>query len=249
MKISIITATYNSGKTILDTIKSVQTQTYKDIEHIIIDGNSQDNSLEKINKYKDSRIRIYSESDNGIYDALNKGISRAQGDVIGFLHADDLFNDQNVLMDVVAEFQNDQVDGVYGDLVYVRRSNINRIVRYWQSCSYRKDLFKKGWMPPHTTLFLRRKIYDDAGNFDVSYKISADYDFMSRIFLKRYICTKYIPRILVKMRVGGVSNKSILSMIEKSLEDFSIIRRNSIGGVGTLLLKNISKISQFLGIN
>ena len=242
MKISIITVTYNSRDTIKDTIESVRSQTYDDIEYIIIDGGSTDGTIEIVKEYENYVDVFISEPDEGIYDAMNKGIALASGDVIGFLHSDDEYYTSSVIEKIAQEFKKGSLDGIYADLIYVNSKN--RVIRYWRSTEFKPNMLKKGWMPPHPTLFLKKQIYEKYGMFDVRYKIAADYDFILRIF-KQNLHIYYLPTIIYKMRLGGVSNKSIGNILKKTAEDYQIIKKNGIGGLGTLMYKNFSKIGQF----
>ena len=246
LKISIISVCYNSSKTILDTIKSVNSQSYPNIEHVFIDGLSLDNTLEIIRSNSKKKKVIISEQDNGLYDAINKGILNATGDVIGLLHSDDLLASSNVISKLVTKIQNENLDGVYGDLQYVDKINTNKIIRFWRSCKFNPNLLGKGWMPAHPTLILKKEVYLEHGVFDKSYKISADYDFMLRLFKNSNLKFGYLPIVVTKMRVGGASNRSVKNIIKKSKEDYRAILSNNIGGFVTLLLKNTSKIKQFL---
>ena len=250
LKISIITATYNSLETLPTTLKSIVEQNYENIECVVIDGKSTDGTLKIIYKYQidnpDISFKIISEKDTGIYDALNKGIFNATGDIIGFLHSDDMLASSNILTKIAEEFVKTNVNGVYGDLQYVNKKNTNNVIRYWKSKKFHPNLLKQGWMPAHPTLFLKRDIYEKHGNFDLSFKIAADYDFMLRVLKDQTLKFSYLPTIITKMRLGGASNKSIKNIIKKTMEDYHAIRSNNIGGVITLLLKNISKIKQFL---
>ena len=241
MKVSIITSVFNNEKHIEDAINSVLNQTYKNIEYIIIDGNSTDNTKKIIEKYLDKIDVFISEPDKGIYDGLNKGIKNATGDIIGFLHSDDIYYDNKVIEKVVNNF-NENIDGVYGDLVYIKE---NKVIRYWKSGEFNIEKLKKGWMPPHPTLFLKKSIYDKYGLFDLDFKIAGDYDFILRV-LKNNLNLKYIPEVLYKMRVGGASNKNIKNIIQKSKEDLKALHKNQIGGFDVLFKKNISKIGQFV---
>ena len=248
MKISIITATFNSGKFIESCIKSILKQNYKKFEIIIIDGLSTDSTIKKIKIFldKNNNIKIFSEKDLGIYHALNKGIEKANGDIIGFVHSDDLLYNKNVLSNIIDVFKNSNIDGVYGDLQYVEKQNTNKVIRYWKSKDFKPNLINKGWTPPHPTLYLRKKVYEKHGLFDLNYKISSDYDFMTKIFKDNTFNFKYIPKVITKMRVGGISNKNIKNVLIKSLEDYKVIYRNGSGGIITLLRKNTSKIKQFI---
>ena len=203
MKISIITATWNSEETIEDTLRSLNTQDYPNIEHIIVDGGSTDATLDFVRRHGDRVDLIISEKDNGIYDALNKGIDAATGDVIGFLHSDDLYANQKVLSRIAHEFSNDATDATYGDLDYVLQANINKIVRSWVSGGFDRSKMKNGWMPPHPTFYMRREHYVDLGGFNLKYIISADYDSMLRYLWKNKLNPSYIPEVLIKMRLGG----------------------------------------------
>jgi len=248
MKISIITATFNSGKFIESCIKSILKQNYKKFEIIIIDGLSTDSTIKKIKTLldKNNNIKIFSEKDLGIYHALNKGIEKANGDIIGFVHSDDLLYNKNVLSNIIDVFKNSNIDGVYGDLQYVEKQNTNKVIRYWKSKDFKPNLINKGWTPPHPTLYLRKKVYEKHGFFDLNYKISSDYDFMTKIFMDNTFNFKYIPKVITKMRVGGISNKNIKNILIKSLEDYKVIYKNGSGGIITLLRKNTSKIKQFM---
>ena len=250
MKISIITATYNSSKSLKSCIESLVMQDYKSIEYLIIDGKSSDSTLEIVNNYQAtySYIKLISENDKGIYDALNKGLSMATGDIIGFLHSDDLFPSNTIVSELVSKIDKDNLDGIYGDLQYVDKENTNKIIRFWKSCVFHSKLLKMGWMPAHPTLFLKKHVYEKHGEFETSYKISADYDFMLRVLKDSSLAIGYLPKVITKMRVGGASNRSLKNILQKSKEDYRVICSNNIGGFVTLLLKNISKIKQFFFI-
>lgn len=247
MKISIITASYNSDNNIQRAIDSVASQDYDNIEHIIVDGGSTDNTLKIIetNKHK---ISIYiSEKDKGIYDALNKGIKMATGDVIGFLNSDDVFTNKHVISRVVNCLKIKKSDVVYGNLVYQskEKEENKKTIRYWKSNVYSPGCLKWGWMPPHPTVYCKREIYDTWGLYDDNFKISADYDFILRIFKQPTISKAFLPTIIVKMDLGGISNNSLKNIIRKSYEDYKAIKGNGIGGFTTLVLKNFRKVGQF----
>ncbi len=252
MKFSIITISYNPGPLIEDSIRSVLSQDYRNIEYIIIDGGSTDGTVDVIKSYHAGISKFISEPDNGLFDALNKGIGLATGDVVGLVHADDLYADSSVLSCIAKTFETSRADAVYGDLVYVRRDNTDTIIRYWESGTFSPGRLKFGWMPPHTALYIRRDVYEKARlangeYFDTSFRIASDYDFMMRILVKLKIYPAYVPRVFVKMRVGGASNRNISSLFWKSREDYRAIRRNRIGGFYTLLAKNFRKLPQFFG--
>ena len=246
MKISIITATYNCEKSLQRTIDSVASQDYEEIEHIIIDGGSSDNTLNIIQANSDRITKYISEKDSGIYDALNKGIRLATGDVIGFLNSDDTFADQHIISAIANCFKTEKTDLVYGNLVYQTVDDSNeKTIRYWESNNFNTESLKYGWMPPHPTLYCKREIYEQWGLFNDKFKIAADYDFILRIFKQPTIKKTFLPIILVKMSIGGISNNSIKNIIRKSFEDYKAIKNNMIGGFLTLLLKNARKIAQF----
>ena len=246
MKVSIITATYNSERSIQRTIDSVVAQDYFDIEHIIIDGGSTDNTLQIIESNKQKISKAISEKDKGIYDALNKGIRIASGDIIGFLNSDDVFTNKHVISRIVNCFQIKKTDVVYGNLVYQSKDDDNKkTIRYWRSNVYSPGCLKWGWMPPHPTVYCKKEVYDTWGGYDDNFKISADYDFILRVFKQPSVSKSFLPAVMVKMDVGGVSNNSIKNILQKSYEDFKAIHRNKTGNVLTVLFKNIRKLNQF----
>lgn len=248
MKVSIITTTYNSAETVEATIRSVLSQDYRDIEYIIIDGRSSDSTLEVVGKYKDRIAKIVSEKDDGIYHALNKGISLATGDIVGLLHSDDFYVSNNVISKVVAAIEKG-ADSVYADLQYVNRDNTDKVIRHWKSGKYRDGIFLAGWMPPHPTFFLKRECYEKYGMFNTVLRSAADYELMLRMLHKNKITTSYIPEVLVKMRVGGKSNASLINRIKANKEDRMAWKLNGLEpGLLTLTFKPLSKIRQFLGV-
>lgn len=245
MKISIITAVFNRAHCIADAIASVQSQRGVGVEHIVIDGASTDGTLDILKNTLDKQAILVSEPDKGIYDALNKGFARASGEVVGIMHSDDFFSDDTVLSDVAAAFTDSSVDAVYGDLEYVSQSNTGRVIRYWRAGEFSPLRLSRGWMPPHPTLFLRRHVIEQWGTFDTRYRIAADYDAILRYFGQGKIRAAYIPRVLVKMRVGGESNRSIFKILQKTREDYMALCNNGVGGVAALAWKNLSKLGQF----
>ena len=252
MKLSIITAVHNSKETIEDCLKSVASQTYADVEHIIIDGGSTDGSKQLIEgisqKEKRKSIKFISEKDNGIYDALNKGIKMSSGDVIGLLHADDLFADNNVIHKIQELLDDKAFDGVYSDLIYVSKNDTNKIIRIWKTGEYKT--LNYGWMPPHPTLFLRREVFDKIGFYDSTFKIASDYDFILRLFKDRFYNLKYLPEITIKMRLGGKSNKSLKNILSKSIEDYKAATKNNLPfPLCTIFCKNFRKFSQIIHKN
>lgn len=247
IKVSVITAVFNNLENIETCIDSILSQSYKDIEYIIVDGGSTDGTLDVIEIHRDKIAKIISEPDNGMYDALNKGIKLSTGDIVGFLHSDDLYAHKEVLKMVIDIFEKENVDSCYGDLLYVNKQDPNKVIRYWKSSHYKYGKFRLGWMPPHPTFFVKKEIYDRYGYFNTDFSIAADYELMLRFLEKYRISTCYIPEVLIKMRIGGVSNMSLKNMVIKSSEDYKAWKVNNLnGGLCTLLLKNISKIPQFL---
>lgn len=244
MKISIITAVKNNREKIEDCIRSVLGQTYKDIEFIVIDGESTDGTLEIIRKYEGRIARIISEKDNGMYHALNKGIKLASGDIVGILHSDDVYADNLVIEKVVEVFNNNDVDSVYGDLEYVDRVDKAKVIRYWKSVPYKEGLFERGWMPAHPSFFVKRSIYEKYGLFDTNFKIAADYEAMVRFIYKYKISSYYLERVVVKMTIGGLSNKNIIFLLRKTMEDYKICKRYGFGFL-VLAKKNLLKVPQF----
>lgn len=247
MKISVITITYNSEKTIRDTIESVLNQSYQQIEYIIIDGLSKDGTMEIVRSYGERIHKVISEKDKGLYDALNKGVALASGDVIAFLHSDDVYWDNSVLQDVMKTFEISGADSVYGDLCYVREDNLEVIVRKWNSGQYKDGMFLNGWMPPHPAFFAKKKCYEEFGNFSLELKSAADYELMLRFIHKFKVSIAYLPRFLVRMRVGGKSNVTLKNRIKANLEDRKAWKMNSLSPYFyTLWIKPLRKIFQFL---
>ena len=245
MKVSIITATWNSEKTIKEAINSVNKQNYKNIEHIIIDGKSTDSTMNIVNQHAHSQLITVSEKDKGIYDALNKGISIATGEIIGFLHSDDFFANGEVISDIVNLFKESNSDAVYADLCYVSKLDKRKILRNWISGEYKIDKLKKGWMPPHPTFYMKKSSYKKYGFFDLNYSISADYDSMIRYLWIHKISLSYLPKVIIKMRAGGTSNSNLTNILKKTMEDLSIIKKNKIPVLSAIFGKNFSKLSQF----
>lgn len=244
--VSIITVTYNSASTLPSTLRSVEVQNYADIEHIIIDGASTDGTLAIIKAYAQRRqsVRYISEKDAGIYNAINKGIDLATGDVIGILNSDDVLASPDTIATIVKAFSDANAQVVYGDLVYCNTTG--SVMRYWRSNTFRRSSLKFGWMPAHPTFYCLRSVYDEMGKYDETFRISADYDFMLRVLMRPYRVA-CVPKVLVRMSTGGVSNRNCRAMLSKSKEDVRVLHKNHIGaGVITVFLKNIRKIFQFL---
>ncbi|WP_435356990.1 glycosyltransferase family 2 protein [Emticicia sp. SJ17W-69] len=245
MKISIVTAAFNSAATIKDTIESVLSQDYPNIEYIVADGGSKDGTVEILKSYGD-QIKWISEKDSGIYDAMNKGVKMATGDAIGVVGSDDFYPDNQAISKVVKAFNESKADSVYGDLHYVDAVNTNKIVRNWKSGTYDRQRFLNGWMPPHTAFFLKKSAYDTYGLYDTTYRSAGDYELMLRMLYKHHVSSFYIPEVLMKMRIGGDSNSSIKGRIKANRED---LRAWVINGLKprwyTIYAKPISKIFQW----
>ncbi|MGB0402642.1 MAG: glycosyltransferase family 2 protein [Salibacteraceae bacterium] len=248
MKVSIITVCFNAQDTIEETIQSVVSQTYGDVEYLIVDGGSNDSTVEIAQKYLNEGVsKVFSEKDEGIYDGMNKGINLATGDLIGILNADDFYSDDKVISDVVKKITRDNAQSIYADLDYVDPVETNNVKRKWRSGNYKRSNFLRGWMPPHPTFFIRKSCYTKFGLFLTSMKSAADYELMLRMLYKNKISTTYLPRTIIKMRVGGVSNNSIKNRINANKEDRKAWEINGIKPKWyTLGLKPISKIAQFL---
>ncbi len=247
LKISIITVCYNAENTIEQTVLSVINQSYDNIEYIVIDGLSKDKTINILSKYQKNISKIISENDSGLYDAMNKGIKLASGDVIGFINADDFFSSKYIVEEIMSFFNHSQIKIVYGDLVYVHKENANKVIRYWKSSDYKKYNILKGWMPAHPTFYARKELYQQNGLFNTEFKVSSDYDLMLR-FLKKVELNevKYIPIIFVLMRSGGISDNSIKTKLKAIIESIKVIKNNKyklffISG----FLKPLRKIFQF----
>lgn len=246
MKVTIITATYNSEKTIRDTLSSVASQSYKNIEHIVIDGLSTDNTLEIVSEY-DHVARVESGKDDGIYHAMNKGLALATGDLIAILNSDDFYMDSKVIENVVNAMKEQDTDTCYGNLEYVKFHNTSEVTRLWVSHPYRRENFLRGWMPPHPSFFARKRCYEQYGFFNLTLKSAADYEIMLRFLYKYRLSTVYLPRVLVRMREGGLSNSSIKNRIKANREDLKAWEINDLKpGIFTRYLKPIRKLTQFL---
>lgn len=223
MNISIITVCFNSASTIEDTIISVANQKGVEVEHIVIDGASTDGTIDIVSKHNSISMFV-SEKDKGLYDAMNKGIALASGDVIGTLNADDFYIDNTVLSNVAKTFEDNAVDACFADLVYVDQNDTDKIVRYWKSQQYQVGLFKKGWMPAHPTFFVRKNVYEKFGAFDLNFRIAADFELLFRLIEKNKIRTVYLPRVIIKMRLGGTTNKNLKNIRIQNTEIIQILR-------------------------
>ena len=262
MKVSLITVSYNSALTIADTIVSVQKQTYKNIEFIVVDGNSTDGTVEIVKQFIDGEQNVLQDSakdvsqgvvtkflcerDNGIYDAMNKGLALATGDIIGVLNSDDFYCATDVIEQVVRAFEEHETDCLYGDLNYVNPNDTSKIIRKWRSGSYRKKNFLKGWMPPHPTFFVKKSCYEKFGKFDTQFKSAADYELMLRFLFKESCTAVYLPKVMIHMRAGGVSNASLKNRIRANREDRAAWKINGLKPKWfTLLRKPLSKLIQY----
>jgi len=246
MRISIITVSHNSAATIKDTLQCISEQEYNDIEHIIVDGKSVDNTATIINGFTHIN-KFISEPDGGLYDAMNKGIQLATGDIIGILNSDDIYADNAVLNKVAAAFNSTDAHCVYGDLQYVQTNNLHKIVRTWRAGKFIHKNFLYGWMPPHPTFFVRKEVYDKVGLFNTTLKSAADYEMMLRILYKDGYTAAYIPSVLVKMRSGGISNASLRNRFYANREDAKAWKLiNKRPHFFTVYLKPLRKIPQYL---
>jgi len=246
VKISVITVSYNNCGTLADTLNSVAAQSHPDVEHIIIDGGSKDGTAALLAQWQQRLGPVVSEPDRGIYDAMNKGLALATGDYIGFLNADDVYADPSSLSRLHHAMLAETPDFCYGDLVYVRPNDLDHVVRRWTSGSFDSERLRQGWMPPHPTFYVRRNALPPGKCFDATMRIAADYEFMLGMMTRPGISAAYVPEVLVRMRTGGASNRSLGALWRKSREDLRAMRRHRVGGLATLLAKNLRKIPQFL---
>lgn len=244
LKVSVITIAYNSAETIEDTIVSVINQDYSNVEYIIIDGGSKDDTLKIVEKYRDKISIVVSEPDKGIYDAMNKGVANATGDIVGILNSDDIYADNKVITDIVNKIGDK--DSIYADLVYVKRDSTDEVTRFWKSGTYKKGSFISGWMPPHPTFFVKKECYDKYGTYNLTLKSAADYECMLRMLHKHEISVTYLPRVITKMRVGGQSNVTVGNRLKANKEDRLAWEINEIKPkFYTLHMKPVRKIGQF----
>ena len=245
MKVTILTVSLNSIRTIQETIESLLSQSYTDIEYIIIDGGSNDGTSEVLKKYKKVVQKIISAKDRGMYDALNKGIDLSTGDLIGILHSDDIFSSVDVVKDIVAKISFSKTDSIYGDLDYVIDNGI-KVLRKWKSGQYNRKKLLFGWMPPHPTFFIKKEIFNKYGKYDLSFGTAADYELIVRLLYKYKISCEYLPNVITKMRMGGLSNMSISNRINAHLLDWRAWKINDISNFPIwVLLKPIRKIHQY----
>lgn len=251
MKISVITVVLNNAETIGDCIRSVVEQDYQNLEYIIIDGGSTDGTLDIIKNFQTSHLGRISQvivgKDKGIYDAMNKGISHTTGDLVGILNSDDFYAHHQVLSKVAALVNKTGADSCYADLQYVKRDDTSHIVRHWRSGSYNRKQFLAGWMPPHPTFFIKRACYDQFGRFDLSLKSAADYELMLRMLFKNHVTTCYLPEVIIRMRVGGLSNQNVGNRLKANQEDRMAWEKNGLKPhFYTIPMKPLRKLPQFI---
>lgn len=247
MKVSIITVVYNNKVTVVDAIKSVLSQDYQNIEYIVIDGQSTDGTVEEIKPYLKYISHFLSEPDKGIYDAMNKGLKLATGDIIGILNSDDFYDNDHIISDVVSNFKSKKVDLIFGDIVYVKPDNLEKITRYYSSANFSPNKFAWGWMPAHPSCFFKREVYEKYGYFKTDYKISADYELLTRFMAKYKISYDYIPQVFVKMRTGGASTANFKSNWILNKEIVRACRENGIKtNIYKVLLKYFVKIFELI---
>lgn len=247
--LSIITVSWNAAATIEHTIRSVLSQAYDRVEYIVVDGGSTDGTTDIIDRYRSRIDKVIIEKDRGIYDAMRKGIEASRNEIVGFLNADDFYFDRQVLIDVALAFDTSEIDCCYGDLVYVDKMDTGIVKRYWRSSEFAKGAFRLGWTPPHPTFFVKKNIYETLGNFDLDYRLAGDFELMLRLLEKHRIATHYIPRVLVCMRTGGVTNKAIGNVIRQNLEILSAFKKHSlpVNLLQFMSYKVIRRLKEFSG--
>ena len=247
IKFSIITVVFNNGKTIEDTIRSIESQTYRNVEHIVIDGGSTDQTLDVIQRHQDKIAKFITEPDRGIFDAMNKGLRLATGDVVALLNADDIYADAGVLQRMADVFADSTVAVCYADLVYVDPQDLDKPVRYWKSSAFRPGLFARGWVPAHPTFFARRSVYQQYGGYDESLGLASDFELMLRLLERYRLKSVYIPQVSVKMRLGGASNRSIRNIVRQNIDIVRACRKNHVP-VSLLFFfaKPWAKLSQYV---
>jgi glycosyltransferase len=246
LKVSIITVTYNSEKYLADCIRSVQMQNYKNIEHIIIDGNSTDGTVDIIKKYEGGIANWVSEADRGMYDAINKGMQMATGDVIGILNSDDVLDNDHVILNIVREFLSSKKDAVFGDLEYVAQEDTDKVLRVWKGHDYNRKRFLYGWMPAHPTFYFKRSLVEKFGGYENHYYTAADYEFMARYLFRHRVSASYLPQLIVRMRVGGASNINLKQRLRANRRDYLAMKINKIPFAFIVsILKPLLKVHQF----
>lgn len=226
MKVSVITICYNAAEHIDETMRSVVMQDHTDIEHIVIDGGSRDGTQQRIERYREVIAHFTSEKDNGVYDAMNKGLRAATGEVIAFVNAGDMIVHRSCISEMVAEFEKNDADAIYGDAYMVDPDDIKKVKRFWKGGTYDRANFRSGWMPPHLGTYIRKEIYGRFGHFREDLKVSADYELMFRFMYKHRIRVRYVPKVLVRFRLGGVSNRSLAHIWRANLEVYKAWKLN-----------------------
>lgn len=246
MKVTLITVTLNSEKFLEDSILSVMAQDYKDIEHIIIDGKSTDGTLAIIEKYKGHIAQWVSEKDYSMYDAINKGMRMATGDIIGTLNSDDMLASNDVISKMVTCFETQKIDAVYGDLVYVDPDDTSKILRKWNGGEFKRSKFRYGWMPAHPTFYFRRSLLDTCGFYETHFFSAADYEFMTRYLYYHKVSAVYLPKLIVRMRQGGMSNSSIARRLRANRRDYLAMKKNRVPMPFVVaFLKPVIKLHQY----
>ncbi|MDF3076831.1 MAG: glycosyltransferase [Sphingobacteriaceae bacterium] len=249
LKVSIITVTYNAEKFLEDCLRSVTNQTYPNLEYIVIDGLSNDNTLKIISYYKEEISHLVSEKDNGMYDALNKGIRLATGDVIGIVNADDFLASPDIVSKIAAAFETSGADVLYGNLDYVDQQDTGKVLRKWRSKPYRDGMFQFGWMPAHPTFYAKRDLFSRYGSYKPVYGSAADYELMIRFVHKHKAKTVFLPEVMIKMRVGGMSNSSVKNRLLANQADMAAMKANGISfPLLTAIMKPLRKLPQFFGL-
>jgi glycosyltransferase involved in cell wall biosynthesis len=247
MKISIITVCRNAEATLEEAIHSVAAQDYANREHIVVDGGSRDGTMAILERNKHTLARFVSEPDGGIYDAMNKGIALATGDVIGFLNADDCYAHAGVLSRIAAQFATPEVEACYADLVYVDQHDPGRVVRYWKSRDYVDGMFDSGWMPAHPTFYVRRDVYSRYGGYDTQYRLQSDFELTLRMLAVHHVRAVYVPETWVRMRTGGATNRSIRNVIRGNLEAYHAARKNGLAVTPLFMVRKVlSRVRQFI---
>lgn len=247
MKFSIITISYNAVKTIAYTLRSVAAQTYREVEHIVVDGNSNDGTQEIVTRYNGCVAKFISEPDNGIYDAMNKGLELSTGDVIGFLNANDVYFNDNILLKVASLMESEELDAVYGDVEFFRAQNPGRTIRRYRSKYFSPKRIAMGWMPAHPSLYMQRRIYDHFGYFDTRYQIAGDFELVARMFHSNTLKYRYLPEVIVRMCTGGISTRGWRNTLLLNQEVLHACRKNGIATNPVLILsKYIGKLMEFL---
>ncbi|MCI1752958.1 MAG: glycosyltransferase [Flavobacteriales bacterium] len=247
MKVSVITVCYNSVTEIEETIRSVMVQDHADIEHIVIDGGSTDGTQDKIKRYSECISHFVSEKDAGVYDAMNKGLKLATGDVVAFVNAGDMMATRNTVSYMVRAFEEGDCDVIYGDALMVDPDDITKVKRFWKGGEYKRENFRKGWMPPHLGTYIRKRAYDRFGLFNMELKVSADYELMFRFLYKHKLSARYVPKVLVRFRLGGVSNRSFAHVWRANVEVYKAWKLNGESVSPLIILrKPLAKVLQMV---